>query len=222
VPAGGPGGRGPAAAVRGATAPAAVPAGRWPSPPDHALALNQQLAVSTALRMAEAGIMGVNGPPGTGKTTMLRDLIASVVVQRARRLAALKDPQQAFTGQKLRWRTGQYTPTISAWRPDLTGFEMVVASANNAAVQNVTDEIPAADAIDESWREQAAAVDYFPEIATALLAPDADTAPQRDTEAAPRATRPAHPPGWALVAARLGNKANRSRFVTAFWYRTPD
>ncbi|MFI9643982.1 AAA domain-containing protein [Micromonospora sp. NPDC051925] len=198
-------------AVLAATAPQAVPAGRWPSHPEHALALNQQLAVSTALGMTTAGILGVNGPPGTGKTTMLRDLVAALVVERARRLAALTDPGKAFTGRQLRWSTGQRTRVIDVWQPDLTGFEMVVASTNNGAVQNVTDEIPAADAIDESWRERAAAVDYFPDIATALLAgqPD-DEQPQVVEEA------------WALVAARLGNKANRSRFVNTFWYHTPD
>ncbi|MFV2115775.1 AAA domain-containing protein [Micromonospora sp. LOL_025] len=198
-------------AVSAATAPQAVPAGRWLSHPEHALALNQQLAVSTALGMTTAGILGVNGPPGTGKTTMLRDLVAALVVERARRLAALTDPGRAFTGRQLRWSTGQRTRVIDVWQPELTGFEIVVASANNGAVQNVTDEIPAADAIDESWRERAAAVDYFPDIATALLAGEADAEQPQVVERA-----------WALVAARLGNKSNRSRFVNTFWYHTPD
>ncbi|WP_431910706.1 AAA domain-containing protein [Micromonospora carbonacea] len=196
-------------AVLAATAPRAVPAGRWPGHPEHTLALNQQLAVCTALGMT-AGILGVNGPPGTGKTTMLRDLVAALVVERARRLAVLTDPAQAFTGRQLRWKAGQRTRVVDAWRPDLTGFEMVLASTNNGAVQNVTDEIPAADAIDDSWRERAAVVDYFPDIATALLAgqPAAEQ---------PQVVRR----GWALVAARLGNKANRSRFVDTFWYHSP-
>ena len=203
-------------AVLAATAPGTVPAGCWPRHPEHALALNQQLAVNTAMRMTDTGVLGVNGPPGTGKTTMLRDLIAALVVDRAQKLAALSDPKKAFTGKQLRWSTGQYTRVVSAWRSDLTGFEMVVASANNGAVQNVTDEIPAADAIDESWREQAAAVDYFPEIATALLAPEPDA------EASQPAGQSMSTRGWALVAARLGNKTNRNRFVNAFWYDAPD
>ncbi|GAA4256471.1 DEAD/DEAH box helicase family protein [Dactylosporangium darangshiense] len=160
--------------------------------------------------------MGVNGPPGTGKTTMLRDLIAALVAERARRLAALPDPRQAFTGRQLRWKTGQYNRVVNVWRSDLAGFEVVVASANNGAVQNVTDEIPAAAAIAEFWREQAAAVDYFPAIAGALLAPE----PEARTPSPGAAPSP--PGAWALVAARLGNKANRGRFVNTFWYHTPD
>jgi AAA domain len=194
------------------TAPDVVPAGRWPSDPAHALALSQQLAVSTALGMGDTGIMGVNGPPGTGKTTMLRDLIAALVVARAARLAALSDPAKAFTSKRFRWLTAGRTRVINAWRRELTGFEMVVASANNGAVENVTNEIPAADAIDAAWREQAAAVDYFPTIATALLAPDQVAEGKQVTG----------PDGWALVAARLGNKQNRSRFVSMFWYHKPD
>jgi hypothetical protein len=53
--------------VLAATAPRAVPSGRWPSNPAHALALNQQLAVVTASDLlAKRGLIGVNGPPGTG------------------------------------------------------------------------------------------------------------------------------------------------------------
>ncbi|WP_280340287.1 AAA domain-containing protein [Nocardia neocaledoniensis] len=193
-------------------APDRVPGGRWLSDPEHALALNQQLAVNAALGIPGAGVVGVNGPPGTGKTTMLRDLVAEIVTDRARRLAALSAPMDAFTQPETRWKTGQYTRVVRAWRPQLTGFEIVVASANNGAVENVTDEIPAADAIADAWRDHATEADYFADIASALLMPkDAPPPPLTDPQA-----------GWALVAARLGNKENRSRFADMFWYHKPD
>ncbi|EID52369.1 DEAD/DEAH box helicase [Saccharomonospora xinjiangensis] len=200
--------------VLATTAPDNVAAGRWPNQPEHALTLNQQVAVSTALTMAGPGIMGVNGPPGTGKTTMLRDLIAGIVVERAQRLARISQPKRAFTHQKLRWKTGQFNRVVSVWQPELTGFEIVVASSNNGAVQNVTDEIPAANAIGRCWKEEAAALDYFSDIASALLAPQ----PERQRSPSPVVAAA----GWAAVAARLGNKSNRNRFVKTFWYHTPD
>lgn len=145
---------------------------------------------------------------------MLRDLVAGLVVERAGRLAALTTPEKAFTGRKLTWQTSQYRRTVNPLRQDLTGFEMVVASSNNTAVQNITDEIPSDTAIDEAWHEQTRTVDYFSTIATALLQPDDKPLVDPDSDLAERA--------WGLVAARLGNKANRSRFTSSFWYHRPD
>jgi hypothetical protein len=183
------------AAVARALQPARFPAGRWPSKDHHPLVLSQQLAVNLAIaELAESGgILGVNGPPGTGKTTLLRDLVAAVVVRRADVLAQLRAPEEAFGDVAGRWKSGSYFRTLRALHPDLCGHELVVASSNNGAVENVTREIPAEDAVDPTWLEHHR---YFVDVASAVIG------------------RPA----WGLLAAALGNKQNRSRFVTDFWF----
>ncbi len=194
----------PSAVLRAVT-PESAPLGRWPAEPDRPLTLSQQFAINRIqhdlMAPTARGLYAVNGPPGTGKTTMLRDMIAAVVVERALRLADLKTPRDAFKKTPIEWQTGDedkiYRRTIYPLRADLTGFEIVVASSNNGAVENITLEVPSAKTVD---RESFPDADYLAEPATLLTGT----------------------PSWGAVAARLGRRDFRREFVDRFWWGNGD
>lgn len=181
--------------VLSAVAPAAFPLGRWPAPTGEPLALSQQFAVNrmVAELMTDTGLFSVNGPPGTGKTTMLRDLIAAIIVERARVLVGLQQPEDAF-GEPVSWLRDSGRGSVRPPEQAVTGFEMVVASTNNGAVQNITMELPALDALGSEWHAEAS---YFVDQAVALL----------------KGT-----PAWGAVAAPLGKGEKRKDFMEDYWW----
>jgi len=181
-------------ALEDAISPSAVPLARWPGAGRHPLVLLQQAAVNLATReINSGGILAVNGPPGTGKTTLLRDLVAAVVTTRAEAMASFSDPATAFSDSGERLKFSQ--SSLSLYRLDsrLKGFEMLVASSNNKAVENVSAELPALKAI----ANDVDSLRYFTTLSGAIY-------PETET--------------WGLIAAVLGNAGNRFRFKQTFWW----
>jgi len=178
-------------------APHRFPFGRWPSPGHHPLVVSQQFAVNTAISRlsGSAGLFAVNGPPGTGKTTLLRDLVADVVVRRAMEMANLSAAEDAFTGESSHWQSGNYRRTLWQWSDQFHGYEVVVASTNNGAVANITKELPGLDAVDQDWLAE---LDYFPGLANEIAGKGKSA--------------------WGLMAAQLGNRSNCNEFRTPFWF----
>ena len=106
--------------------------------------------------------MGINGPPGTGKTTLLRDLIAAIIASRADALANLSRASDGFVSNgREEANDGGKQQVSFKLNPALYGFEIVVASSNNGAVENITLELPQRNKIDESWLPEA---EYFAEL----------------------------------------------------------
>lgn len=94
------------------------------------------------------GFYSVNGAPGTGKTTILKEIVASIFLARAKKLATLNS-DEIFIKDKL--------------NPVLKGFDITIFSSNNKAVENVSGQIGVFGDTDD---ELVAGVDYFSSLAT--------------------------------------------------------
>lgn len=180
--------------LKGALHPDNYPDGCWPS--KYKASLMQQFAVNMVWKELtdrnKEGIFSVNGPPGTGKTTLLRDVIAAILVKRAKFLAEYKEPADAFH------KIGQvdikegFTPFI--YNPDkrICDFGVVVASSNNGAVENISKELP----LKKEVEPYAAQIGYFRSTAENCMDENY----------------------WGVIAATLGNRKNCTALSDSIWF----
>lgn len=176
--------------------PEKMPIGRWPSNPQYGAYSAQLGAMNMTLTaLKDGGIMGINGPPGTGKTTLLSDIVADVIVQRAKKLIASNNILLFMRGERIQRESDFLThfPIKTAIFED-TGI--VVASNNNAAVENISKELPQRKKIDVSFEH----ADYFSHHTKSLIEKES----------------------WGLLAVALGNSENRGFFKSNFWFNTND
>lgn len=177
-------------------APRLLPLARWPAPKPAKLVTLQQAAVNAAMHdLAAGGILSINGPPGTGKTTLLRDVIAAVVLKRADALLQFEYPASAFLPVDLIAEGGRQQ-TLYKLDARLRGHGIVVASSNNAAVRNVSAELPLVATVAEDFTAR-----HFSGTADAVHGKAGSC--------------------WGLIAAVLGNRSNRMDFVEYAWWH-PD
>ena len=131
-----------------------APLGKWPS--RFSPAFMQQTAINLAIKKGKTPlfqengeVFSVNGPPGTGKTTLLKEIIVSNIVERSALLAQYEDPEDAFErhsflhGPKAGHAYSQYTRHwYSLKNEKIHDYSVLVTSCNNAAVENISKELP--------------------------------------------------------------------------------
>lgn len=131
-----------------------APLGKWPS--RFMPAFMQQIAINLSIGKGTSELYGkngkvfsVNGPPGTGKTTLLKEIIVSNIVERAILLSRYDEPDAAFQkqnflhGDKAEHAYSKYTHHWYRLENDaINDYSMLVTSCNNAAVENISKELP--------------------------------------------------------------------------------
>ena len=192
--------------------PKVLPYGRWPS--KFNLSLMQQIAVNIAKENPK-DIFSVNGPPGTGKTTLLKDIIASNIVERAAKFCESNHVNDIF--EKVVGRDGKsFYYTIPS---DIAIYGMLVLSSNNKAVENITLELPNISSVEEGTNvstlfnpdssEQQVDLSYFAEDKNYEYVKSSEV---YFTFLADRLAKSNEQ--WGLISARLGKKANITNFMS--------
>lgn len=174
-------------ALKEILAPKNYPLSRFPSNPEFALSLMQQVAVNLAIGYDNQQLLSVNGPPGTGKSTLLYDVFAELVVKQAYEIAKMSN--KILLG-------------------DLPGKiadkNIIVASSNNAAVQNIVEELPRMEKIDDEFKDLIEKTDYFLKIAN-----EVDVTEEVQNENANTGVHAPEQKNWGLFSIQGGSRRNR-------------
>lgn len=174
----------------------AFPKGMWPS--IYSPSLMQQIAINLGSEESRKAF-SINGPPGTGKTTLLKEIVASNVVERAKILSQYEQPDDAFCKRRLEDPPDIYNATYYIPDPKLTEYGILIASNNNAAVENISLELPKEIRKGRTTRfirtEDKEEI-YFSDVASALTGV----------------------PSWGLISARLGKKKHLEEFKERLWW----
>lgn len=149
--------------------PKNYPLGRFPSNTKYALSLMQQIAVNLACGYDSQNLRSVNGPPGTGKTTLLKDVFADLIVKQAYKISILANKKIEGSNDTIynEWNNKKYK--IGELPKSISEKNIVVASSNNGAVQNIVNELPLSKEVDKNLVKELVDADYFYKLSNSTI-----------------------------------------------------
>ena len=192
--------------------PSQYPSGRFPGETKFALSFMQQAVVNLSLGFDERKIRSVNGPPGTGKTTLLKDIFAELIVRQAVGIVDMKERCIAGTEE-----TVYFNSASIGELPDVISENgIVVASSNNGAVQNIVNELPLISKIDSKMTDGLKNDDgYFWKLSNS----DISVEWKKDESGKPQKTivckeREGEDKFWGLFSLEGGRAENMTNIIT--------
>ena len=123
------------------TLPENMPIGKWPSKYNPSLMQAAAINICTSKEYSP-NIFSVNGPPGTGKTTLLKEIIADTIVKKAKIIADLNSIDLELIRTNT---TNPYYRNYYKIPDELKKLGIIVSSNNNSAVENISKDLPKAE-----------------------------------------------------------------------------
>ena len=178
------------------TLPKNMPIGKWPSK------FNPSLMQAAAINICTSkdytpNIFSVNGPPGTGKTTLLKEIIADTIVKKAKIIAGL-DPTNLDNTIQTNTNESYYRNYYKI-PEELKKLGIIVSSNNNAAVENISKDLPKAkdvlsdNTLTDLFNNQKHKNIYFTEDSKKIFGDNSST--------------------WGLISAPYGRKENIQKIL---------
>ena len=188
--------------------PDKYPQGRFLSNVDYSLSFMQQVAVNLACS-GDIQISSVNGPPGTGKTTLLKEIFAQLVVEQACDIVEMFE-KEAYSLPTI--RDGSLCiHVLPEW---ITKNEIIIASSNNGAVQNIVNGLPLIKDTDKRLLDLALDANYFRSVVNNnVTAAESASVDKIAVETESNNTEEPKEQYWGLFSIHGGNSKNIAHLI---------
>lgn len=194
--------------------PKNYPLSRFPSNIQFAPSFMQQVAINLSIGYDSNNMRSVNGPPGTGKTTLLKDIFSELLLKQSYEIIQLKNKKIAGNDETVYWESGSYKASIGVLPSQIAENGIIVASSNNGAVKNIVDELPLISEIDESLAKDLKEIDYFKDISNSKVSTKWVKENGKNIEKL-ESEKNSEEKFWGLFSLEGGRKENMDYIITA-------